>query len=403
MKTLLLKNKNFRYFWLASNISVIGDFVDDIAFAQLVYVVTKSTLLTSYVFAIKILCSICGFFSATFVDRSNKKNIIILSSLCQGIVLLLLFIIYNTGKTNTIILLIFVTIQSIFSSFVSPARNAILASLVTEDEIVNARSSISIVSQMIQLTSYVFSGFLISVLGIKSAILLDSFTFFISVIIFMPMKLQIKKESSAGKPSFFQDVKEGFQFVFTNKAIYIIMIVTFLGNIFTSPVDSLMPAYFSQNYYDKSGYSIFMTAITLGSIIGSFFLTKFINKYSNCSLLSIGFLFGALGMILLFITKYFIPFLAGILIGISVGIVSIMNATILQIQTPEKMLGRTFSFFSCVTYIASPLGMILAGFIGEYMKMNHVFPIFGFLLTLTTWISIRNSFFINKSTLKEEK
>lgn len=55
MKQLFIKNKNFRFFWIASCISTIGDFVDDIAFAQLVYFVTKSTLLTSYVFAIKVV------------------------------------------------------------------------------------------------------------------------------------------------------------------------------------------------------------------------------------------------------------------------------------------------------------------------------------------------------------
>ena len=42
MKNLLKKNRNFRNFWIASSISTIGDFVDDIAFAQLVYIVTKS-------------------------------------------------------------------------------------------------------------------------------------------------------------------------------------------------------------------------------------------------------------------------------------------------------------------------------------------------------------------------
>lgn len=55
MKQLFRNNRDFRFFWVASSISTLGDFVDDIAFAQLVYFVTQSTLLTSYVFAIKVI------------------------------------------------------------------------------------------------------------------------------------------------------------------------------------------------------------------------------------------------------------------------------------------------------------------------------------------------------------
>lgn len=70
-----------------------------------------------------------------------------------------------------------------------------------------------------------------------------------------------------------------------------------------------------------------------------------------------------------------------------------MNATIIQIQTPNEMLGRTFSFFSCITYIASPLGMIVAGACGEHLKMNYVFPVFGFLLFLTVLLQTKQNMF----------
>lgn len=158
MLKLLKNNMEFRKFWLAITISTIGDFVDDIAFAQLVYLVTGSTLLTSYVFAIKIICSFMSVFTSTFVDRHRKKNILGLSFLLQGITLVVLYTLCSIGKVNTIILLAVVTLQSVFSSFVVPTKNAMIAMIVDKNDIVDARASMSIVSSIVELCSYAAVG-----------------------------------------------------------------------------------------------------------------------------------------------------------------------------------------------------------------------------------------------------
>lgn len=64
------------------------DYVDDIAFAQLVYLVTESTLLTSYVFVIKIIFTFASIFTATYIDCHKKKPILFITSSGQCIILL---------------------------------------------------------------------------------------------------------------------------------------------------------------------------------------------------------------------------------------------------------------------------------------------------------------------------
>ena len=142
MRQLLKTNKNFRLFWMAISISSLGDYVDDIAFAQLVYLVTKSTLLTSYVFAIKIVFTFLSVFTATYVDRHNKKKILIGTSAGQGIVLVFLLFLYQNQMLNSYILIGFVTIQTVFSTFGTPAQNAFLSCVVTKEEMLSARSSL---------------------------------------------------------------------------------------------------------------------------------------------------------------------------------------------------------------------------------------------------------------------
>ena len=386
MLKLLKNNMEFRKFWLAITISTIGDFVDDIAFAQLVYLVTGSTLLTSYVFAIKIICSFMSVFTSTFVDRHRKKNILGLSFLLQEITLVVLYTLCSIGKVNTIILLAVVTLQSVFSSFVVPTKNAMIAMIVDKNDIVDARASMSIVSSIVELCSYALSGAIIATIGINYAILLDALTFFISILFIMSIVEKKENDINISK-NFFEDVSEGFKFILTDKIILVVVLVTFIGNAAMSPVDALMPAYINQSDLPVWSYSTFMILTSLGGLLGGVVVSFMQKKMKKNHILAIGFLAGSVGMILMFMPEIEILFIAGMLIGISVSVVSVMNAVIIQLETPKEMQARAFSFFSCVTYIASPIGMVLAGGIGENKPMSLIFPIFGVIILLAVIFS----------------
>lgn len=387
MLQILKQNKNFRNFFFATNINIIGDYIDDIAMAQLIFEITKSTLLMSYVFAIKIILSFLSIFTATYVDKHNKKNLLILTSFGQGIILIILFFLYSTDRLNTGLLILFVTIQTLFSTFSIPAQNAILPYIVSDDDTLNARSLMNMFIQMIQVFSYMCSGIIISFIGITGAIGLDSITFFVSILFLSGIKIKDNAEYDfASSKNFFINVKNGFAFVVTTKIILGILLVTFLGNMFTAPIDSLMPAYFSQSNYHSSSYSIFMVGIALGSLIGSVLLTKIRKYISNNTLFSSGFLLGGTGIILLGLNIGIFPYIASFIIGISYGFISILNATIIQINTPKEMIARTFSIFKCISYISGPLGILIAGFMGEFFPMNIIFIPFGILLIITSFL-----------------
>lgn len=390
MIKLLKKNRNFRIFWEASCISGIGDYVDDIAFAMLIYMITESTLITSYVFAIKMILSFVSMFTSSIVDYSNKKKILIITSFGQGIVLLVLLLIYLTGHISTPILIMFVTIQTILSTFSTPAQNALLPLLISDDDAITARASNSMFQQFIQIFSYVGSGALITAVGISGAIIIDIFTFFISGFLLCFVKYSDTVERSRKNMDFSKTVKEGFKFIFTSKVIIAILVVTFLGNLFASPIDSLSVAYFTDFFTDKYIYSMFMATIAIGGIIGTWLLTKLKNKISMNLLLAIGFAFGGFGIVLLlFYNNIIFPIIAGFLYGVSNGFVSIMNGVLLQINTPREMMGRVFSAFRCVSFASGPIGIIVVGYMGKYISLNKIFFGLGCLLIMTSLISFK--------------
>ena len=388
MRQLLKTNKNFRLFWMAISISSLGDYVDDIAFAQLVYLVTKSTLLTSYVFAIKIVFTFLSVFTATYVDRHNKKKILIGTSAGQGIVLVFLLFLYQNQMLNSYILIGFVTIQTVFSTFGTPAQNAFLSCVVTKEEMLSARSSLHMFMNFIQIFSYTCAGALITFIGIPGAILLDAFTFLLAVIL---MCLTENKEGENQKfhstQEFFENVREGFHFVLHEKLIYSVLIVTFFGNLLIAPVEGLMPAYLAQGGYGDYAYASFMIGIALGGIGGAWLLTKVQDKLEKGKLFACGFFLGALGLGMLYLNHIVMVYISALFLGASCSFVSVLNATILQMNTPKEMMARIFSIFKCISCVASPLGIVAAGALGEVLDMAVVFMILALPLLLNALLT----------------
>ena len=388
MINLLKKNKNFRLFFASICTSGVGDYIDDIAFALLIYTVTESTLIMSYVFAIKILLSFVSVFTSSIVDYNNKKNILIFTSLGQGIVLCLLLSMYLTNNISTPILIIFVTIQTIFSTFSTPAQNAILPLLISDNDTIIARSATCMFQQFIQIFSYISSGTLISIIGIKGAIVIDIITFFIASVLIFFVEYKETFENIKEYGNFINVSKDGFKFIFSSKIIIVILLVTFLGNLFASPIDSLSIAYFGDFFIDTTVYPVFMSSIAIGGVLGTFFLTKIKNKFCMNQLLALGFVFGGVGAMLLIYKNIFIVILAGFLYGLSNGFVSIMNGVLLQVNTPKEMMGRVFSAFRCISFSSGPIGIMCVGYIGEYFELNKIFFSLGLMLIITAIVSL---------------
>ena len=390
MKELLKSNKNFRFFWLSSCLASLGDYVDDIAFAQLVYLVTESTLLTSYVFVIKIIFTFASIFTATYIDCHKKKPILFITSSGQCIILLLLLAIYMLGALNVWVLMAFTTIQTVFSTFNSPAQNGMISQIVSKEEIVNARSTINIFMQFIQIFSYACAGALIATVGIKGAIILDIIIFALSSVwVCFINEPSLNKQGFDSKNEFFSNVREGFQFVLQKKNIVCVLIVTFLANTIVAPIDTLTPAYFAQGKFPSYSYAVFMIGIAIGGIIGTWLLTKLQKKYTNEKLFAFGFLLGAVGLLILYIPIFILVVISSLFVGASFGFVSVLNSTLIQLATPKDKMARVFSIFKCVSFVASPLGIFVVGLLGESIDMSVILGTLGIMMFLTSLLSLK--------------
>src|SRR4051812_33506947 len=92
-----LRQRNFALLWFGGLISMIGDWVLYAALPFYVYQQTNSTLATAALVACELVPHlIFGTIAGVFVDRWDRKRIMVVANIIQTAVVLLLFFVWSS-------------------------------------------------------------------------------------------------------------------------------------------------------------------------------------------------------------------------------------------------------------------------------------------------------------------
>ena len=113
--------KEYLKLLIANLISRFGDSIDAIAFTWIVYQVTGSASWSAIIFAMNRLPSIfVQPFAGAWVERRNKKRIMVGADLIRGVIVVMLAVLLYTNRVNAGILLMFTLIISSVEAFCLP-------------------------------------------------------------------------------------------------------------------------------------------------------------------------------------------------------------------------------------------------------------------------------------------
>ena len=156
------------------------------------------------------------------------------------------------------------------------------------------------------------AGFIIALIGVHGAILLDALTFFMSAGIIALIRYQEEtKHAQLNVHSYFVTLKEGFHYIMKSDTLLVICVIGAFLNFFTTPLNSVLPSYIHEVLRSGSEMlSVLSIAISLGSILGSFLYPLIAEKISKRWLLIGIFLFEAIFFILIIVLPYVLPSLS---------------------------------------------------------------------------------------------
>jgi MFS family permease len=172
----LLRRRDFGLLWAGGLISETGDWFLLVGLPVWVFQVTGSSLVTATVFLVGLLPSlVIGPLAGVLVDRWDRRRTLVAVSLAQAVFLLPLLAV--DGPDHLWVVYLVIAVEAALGQLNDPARNALVPSLVTGDDLVSANALIALTSNLARLVGSPLGGVLVDLAGLPGLVIGDAVSF----------------------------------------------------------------------------------------------------------------------------------------------------------------------------------------------------------------------------------
>ncbi len=364
---LLILNRNFVLLWAAYGISALGDHLSEMALLRTVGGlerpdVTRVQALMTFCFFAPFV--VLGPLAGWWADRFSRRGTMIAADLARAVVMITLpytvplLLGWGLGDFAATLPL---AAAGALAAFFSPARQALLPTLIRSEHLVRANALISGLGTIGAILSAIIGGWLVDLhhdgkLHLEWNYRLDALTFVVSAVLLWGMAMhRTRAVPHTITPGVWTPVREGFAYVFQHRRILQIIL---LGTVFWAAagvVISIVPAIvrdvFGGQYSDAG---IYRGLIAAGIAIGSAVLTVLGNRARLQPVVLVGVLGGAAWMLALDAAVWWK--LGRLFTGVCLFMIGVHGAGILvsvmvviQRFVPNNRRGRVFGVADMTT------------------------------------------------------
>jgi predicted MFS family arabinose efflux permease len=372
-----LKQKNFALLWSGGLISMIGNWMLMAALPFYIYSLTGSALATSGILMAMVAPGIFfGSIAGIFVDRWDRKKIMVITSALQATTILGLLLVRSVEWIWVIYLTTF--LESTLKNFFGPAEGALLPNLVGEEHLVPANSLNALNDNLARIIGPSIGGLLLGTLGFQSVIWADVASYLIAMVLIILIRANntapvratnMQPESKKINPwrQMWVEWLAGLRYIKHRRALkglFIIMGVAFFGDAILS---AILVVFVQQDLgFTAIEFGWLMTARGLGGLIGGLLIGQFGRKFTPTQLISGGLLISG-ASIFIMLTRPSLPVILGALLLIGPALMAwlISLQTIGQTETEDAYRGRVFGAIGTTTTFIMFFGSAIAGFMAD--------------------------------------
>ena len=144
-----------------------------------------------------------GLFAGVFVDRFDKKRILLLANLLRGFIVLGIPLAYTTfmpGNQDAFVFALYglIFISATVRQFFDPAWEAVLPEIATEEELTQANSFLAVSSFGSTAVGFAAAGFLASTGDYLLPFYIDAITYFVAFALLLPVRVRKRRRVRGG-------------------------------------------------------------------------------------------------------------------------------------------------------------------------------------------------------------
>ena len=366
--SLLRRNRDFRRLYLASLISLGGDWFLLVALFGLVLHFTGSAIAVALVIAVQdLMYFLLSPVAGVLADRIDRRRLMVVTDLARAVVCLGFLVI----RTDSLLWLAFVllAVMASFSAAFEPASAAALPNLVEEEDLGTANALSGSLWGTMLAVGAALGGVVAAVFGRDTAFILDAVSFFASAWLIWPIRRPFAEhrvaEDHAGVG---EATVETIRYARKDHRVLALLAVKFGWGI-AGGVLVLIPLLAHREYHAGDvGIGLLMASRGVGALIGPFLGRAALGRQDRR-------IFGAIALALAVFGLGYT--LLGLVPGLLLAMPTVALAHVgggaqwtlssygLQRIVPDRIRGRIFAFDGMLVTLTFGLSSLLTGWLAE--------------------------------------
>ena len=371
--------RGFTILWLGQIVSLLGSAMTWFAFTIWAWEKTgKASALATISFFAFLPAVLLTPLAGAFVDRWNRKLVMLLSDFAAALGTLAIFLIYTFGDLQIWHIYVVSILAGFFTAFQYPAYAAAVTTMLSKEDYTRAEGMLGSARALSGILAPIFAAALLSPIGLNGIMLIDigTFLFAFGTLLFIHIPQPIQTETGLqSRGTLWQEIVFGFRYIKERQSLRSLTILFMFAGIFLAIGATLMaPLVLSLTRNSETALATVQSTGAVGGVAGGVLLSLWggtkrrihnvlVGGAGACLLgilwlgLSHAVLFWAIGS---FFFAFFEPFVEG------------GNIAIWQTKVEADVQGRVFSARHLLVQIPYLFGILFAGYLAEASAISQV-------------------------------
>jgi DHA3 family macrolide efflux protein-like MFS transporter len=335
--------------------------------------------------------AVVSIFAGVWADRVNRKLMIILSDSTIALATLGLAFFMLSGVDDLWLIFLVMAVRSVGAGIQMPAISALIPQIVPTDKLMRVNGINSSVQSSLLIIGPVAAAGIYSTVSLAAILFVDVVTAVIGLSLLATIAVPtLSRAASNDKPSYFTDLKEGLNYIFSHDLVRWVMVIYSIVFLLVVAPSNLSPLMLVRTFGgDVWLLTVLELSFGIGMVAGGALMAMFATKMDRLGLMvGTSILFGVLAVVMGFTTNLILFYTLFFLIGLAVPAFSTSSMTLLQETVEPERQGRVFGFVGIVMAVAMPLGMAVLGPLADIVSVEILLIATGALTVLIAVVAV---------------
>jgi len=364
----LRKHRNYRLYFAGQVISLTGTWMQNVAMAWLVVVLSHSPIAVGLLaFCQFAPFAIFGLLGGVITDRFDKRHTYMATQGASMLLAIALTVLTLTHRATVLEVYILASVYGTILVIDNPARQAFTMEMVGRDELPNAVALNSSLFNLSRIIGPAAGGLIIASAGVAACFALNAGSFLAVLLCLLLMRTRelFAPQREGARPRIFRGIAEGVAYSWRTTSIRTVLLMLLFIAAVGMNFNVLLPVLARHTLHaGPEVFGLLSASFGGGALVGAL-LSASRTTASMRVIVASGLGLGLTMLVLAPLRQAVAAALVLAAVGVCFSLYTSNSNSMIQLNSPDHLRGRVLSIYAYVFFSTAPLGGLFAGWLAE--------------------------------------